>query len=276
MENENLAATVARESRKPFAVSSDTDIIAVPDGWTMEDTEKYGIAPRRKHGKMSFADEASFVAYVKVHGSLATCTIWCDADYQKGRVSYKAILNDHRTLPEGQQWRDHIAQYTPEKSVEWETWMAANGESKKMRQLGFALFIEENMRDIATMDGYPTGSAMLQMATNLEITQDSQIKSAVRLQNGGVNVSYVDDANAETVKSMEVFSKFCLGLPVFRSGTAYPLEARLRYRLSQGKLAFWYELNRPDQVLESAAKNLTASIKSVSGFPMYHGNPFAA
>ena len=34
-----------------------------------------------------------------------------------------------------------------------------------------------------------------------------------------------------------------------------------------------YELNRPDKVLEDAAKTLTATIKGETGLPLFHGKP---
>lgn len=273
-ETENIAATIVRETRKPFELSADKEYIALPDGWKLEDCEKMLASPRRKKATVTLADADSFIAYLKRHGSLDSATIWCEADYKLGQVSFTGIVNDHGEEPESQQWRDHIAKFAPAKAVEWERWVASDRKTKN--QVEFALFIEENLADIATTPGFPTGTDMLQMATGLEIAQDSMIKSAIRLQSGGVRMEYVEDDNAETVKSMEVFSKFALGLPVFYSGQAYMLEARLKYKLSAGRLSFWYELIRPDKVVEDAAKMITSTIQEATGFPMFHGKPFAS
>lgn len=272
-EVENIAATIAREARKPFELSGDKEYIALPDGWKLEDCEKTLPTPRRKKASVTLADADGFISYLKRHGSLDSATIWCEADYKSGQVSFTGIVNDHGEEIDAQQWRDHIAKLTPAKAVEWERWVASN--RKPMSQLDFATFIEENLADIATAPGFPSGTDMLQMATGLEIAQDSMIKSAIRLQSGGVRMEYVEDSNAETVRSMEVFSKFALGLPVFYSGAAYMLEARLKYKLSGGKLSFWYELIRPDKVVEDAAKTITTTIQEATGFPLFHGRPFA-
>lgn len=270
-QQENIATTVAREARKPFSITDRS--IAVPDGWSIRDTENMQPTPYRKKATVSLADDAGFVDYLKRHGSLASCTIWCDANYQKGQVDFTAIVNDHTEAADGQQWRDHLATFTPIKSVEWQRWNESHG--KQMSQFDFATFIETNLADIASAEGYPTGTDMLQMATALEITQDMRIKSAIRVQSGGVRVEYVEDADAETAKSMQVFEKFALGLPVFWGGSPYKVQARLRYRLKQGVLTFWYELIRQDKVLEDAARTLTTSIKEATGFPLFHGKPFA-
>jgi len=257
-EAENIAATVAREARKPFTIAQDVGapFIALPDGWKLQSTEDLLPAPMRKKATVTLVDADGFVSY------------------QKGLVAYTGIINDHGEEVDGQQWRDHIAKLTPAKSVEWQRW--TNKDRQRFSQAEFACWIEDNMSDIATFDGFPSGTAMLTMATNLEIAQDSTIKSAIRLQSGGVRMEYIEDSNAETVKSMEVFSKFAIGVPVFWGGTAYMIEARLKYQLKAGKVDFWYELNRPDKVLEDAAKTLTANIKDATGFPMFHGKPFAA
>jgi len=269
-QTENIAATVAREARKPFAL--DDKSIALPDGWKLSDTESTLPTPRRKIARVSLSDDTGFNDYLKRHGLPATCTIWCDADYTKGKVSYTSIINDHQDLADGQQWRDHIATFTPDLSVEWKRWITQ--DRKSMSQVDFSLFLEDNLGDIASVEGYPTGSDMLTMATGLELTQDSRIKSAIRLQSGGVRVEYVQDENAETAKSMGVFSKFAIGIPVFWGGAPYKIEARLKYRLKDGKLTFWYELNRPDKVIEDAAKTLTQSIQEATTFPIFHGLPF--
>jgi len=247
-EAENIAATVAREARKPFAIKDDADalMVAIPDGWKLESTENQLPSPLRKKASVLLADSDSF-------------------------VSYMSIINDHGEEVDGQQWRDHIAKLTPAKSVEWQRW--TNKDRQRFSQAEFACWIEDNMGDIATADGFPSGTAMLTMATNLEIAQDSTIKSAIRLQSGGVRMEYVEDSNAETVKSMEVFSRFAIGVPVFWGGSAYMVEARLKYQLKGGKVDFWYELNRPDKVLEDAAKTLTSTIKGETGIPLFHGKP---
>lgn len=271
-DNENLAETVAREARKPFCVPADSSFIAVPDGWKLQETEALEGQPWRKKAVVALDDDTGYIDYIKRHGHGDTTTIWCEANYEKGRVGYTCVLNDHGGDTEAQEWRDHIASFVPEKSVEWKRWTENN--ARTMEQVEFATFIENNLADIATAEGYPTGTDMLHVATNLEITQDSSIKSAIRLQSGGVRISYIEDANAETAKFMDCYSQFAIGIPVFRGGEAYQINCRLKYRLNAGKLKFWYELIRADKVLEASARTLTEKIKNETTFPMFHGKPF--
>ena len=141
-------------------------------------------------------------------------------------------------------------------------------------QAGFASFIEENLKDIASVDGSPTGAQMLEMALTFEANQDMRFKSAIRLQNGGVQMSFVQDDDAQTLQKMQVFDRFSIGFPVFWNGDAYRVDARLRYRVRDGKLTFWFELIRQDKVLEAATQTLIATIREKTGNPFFFGNPF--
>ena len=73
-----------------------------------------------------------------------------------------------------------------------------------------------------------------------------------------------------------MFDRFQIGVPVFWGGEAYRVDARLRYRVKDGKLIFWYELIRDDKVLEAATTTMIEAIKLGTGQPTYFGNPFGA
>ena len=94
------------------------------------------------------------------------------------------------------------------------------------------------------------------------------------LQNGGVQMSFVQDDDAQTLQKMQVFDRFSVGMPVFWNGEAYRIDARLRYRVRDGKLTFWFELIRPDKVLEAATTTLIQIIREKTGNPFFFGEPF--
>lgn len=186
-------------------------------------------------------------------------------------MGFLAILNDHGPGRGDEQWRDHTAGFTPEKSIEWERWISK--DRQPFAQKDFAEWIEENGKDIAAVDGQPTGAQMLEMALNMEANQETRFKSALRLQNGGVQLMFVQDDDAQTVAKMELFRGFSIGIPVFWSGASFRIDARLRYRQREGKLTFWYELIRADKILEAAARDLIVAIQAGTDLPLYLGNP---
>ena len=153
--------------------------------------------------------------------------------------------------------------------MEWNRW--TGNDTEPLSQTGFAMFIEDNLADIAAVEGMPTGQQLLEMATSFQANQDMRFKSAVRLQNGGVNMSFVQDDDNQTLAQMKLFEKIAIGIPVFWNGDAYQITARLRYRVKEGRLTFWYELIRHDKVLEDATKTLINKIQDATGVPLYFG-----
>lgn len=273
----NLAETLAREMKAPHPIDtpfSDITLVALPPGWTLaeRDDEKLGMTPRRKRATVRLHDAESFIDYVKRHASLAYGTVWCEADYAAGKVGFTAIINDHGEEEEPH-WRDHTARYTPVYSQEWKSWIGKNKQT--FSQAEFAMFIEDNLKDVASAEGLPTGAQMLEMALSFEANQDMRFKSAIRLQNGGVQMSFVQDDDSQTLAKMQLFDRFAIGIPVFWNGDAYRIDARLRYRVRDGKLTFWYELVRQDKVLESATRTLIEQIREQTGSPFFFGEPFA-
>ncbi|MDR2173633.1 MAG: YfdQ family protein [Burkholderiales bacterium] len=279
--SENLAETLAREMKKPEVLDSAssafaTRTILLPPGWTSEYQDDEGDlpAPRRKTATVRLDDVNSFIDYVKRHGSLARASIWCEANYAKGSVELIAILNDHGEEESEPAWRDHKAFFRPALSEEWNRWIGGN--KKQFSQAEFAAFIEDNMGDVAGADGSATGAQMLDMALQFEANQDMRFKSAIRLQNGGVQMSFVHDDDDATLAKMQMFDRFNLGIPVFWNDAAYKIDVRLRYRVREGKLTFWYELLRHDKALEAATKEMLDSIRKQTGTTFFFGKPFVS
>lgn len=275
----NIAETLAREMKQPIEIISEPSgnlkRVALPPNWTLvekDDDAKLLTQPRRKMAKVRLHDADSFIDYIKRHGSMTDSTIWCVADYKAGKVSFLGILNDHGEEEAKAAWRDHRANFTPEFSEEWVRWTGKNTQA--FSQAEFASFIEDNLKDIASTENSPTGAQMLEMALTFEANQDMRFKSAIRLQNGGVQMSFVQDDDAQTLQKMSVFDRFSLGFPVFWNGDAYRVDARLRYRVRDGKLFFWFELIRQDKVLEAATQTLIAQIREKTGNPFFFGDPF--
>ncbi len=158
---------------------------------------------------------------------------------------------------------------------EWEMHEKCIGAAKKAFDAFMAREkVYANLADIAAVPNMPTGADILQMALGFEANADKRLRSKINLQNGGVRFEFVQDEDKDTRASMEVFQRFTLGLPVFEgSSSAYPLEARLKYREKEGKVTFWFELIRPDRVFKDAVNDELNRIKDATGFPVIAGKP---
>jgi len=272
-EGKNLAETLAEVLPKAELIGSiDTkdfpglfiSHIAVPKGSELKevkvDLEALLPNPRKTKALATFSDPASFLAYVERHATEGTVA-WCNFDPQTFALDFTAVIDENEKGKAG--WRAHKAKFVPEMSAEWKAWKGKDRQS--FPQLQFAEWIQEHDDDIATAAGLPTSLQMLEMATNFVMNEERALKSAIKLQSGGVRLTYVADPDAGTTEQMNMFERFGLGIPVFHGGQAWSIGARLKYRNNGGKLSFSYELIRADRVHDGAAKELIASIKGGLG-----------
>jgi uncharacterized protein YfdQ (DUF2303 family) len=265
-----LAAGAA--SVQPVSSHGGIPFVAVPEGYEIHDLESLLPVPTRKRAEVTTTDADSFIHYTKKHGVTDTTTIFADIDAEISRFNLISVLNDHGTDASASQWRDHRCKFQPVQAVEWKRWLSRN--KQQFSQIEFAAWLEENLSDIASMSGMPSGADILKMALGFEANSDKRLRSKVNLQDGGVQFEFVDDATQETRTTMQAFERFTLGLPVFDGSTsAYPLEARLKYREKDGKLTFWYEIIRPDRVFKTAVIDELCRIKEETGFPVVSGKP---
>lgn len=257
---------------QPITSHGGIPYVAVPDGYNIHDLESLLPAPTRKRADVTTTDTDSFIFYTKKHGSLDNATIYADIDAEASRFHLVAVINDHGSDIDAQQWRDHLCQFSPKQALEWKRWLGKN--KTNFSQADFATWLEDNLPDIAAVPGMPSGADILQMALGFEANAEKRLRSKINLQNGGVQFEFVEDEDKDTRTKMQVFERFTLGLPVFDgSSNAYPLEARLKYREREGKVTFWYELIRPDRVFKSAVTDELTRIKEITGFPVISGKP---
>ncbi len=247
-----------------------TPYLVAPEGYVVHDLEHLLPAPTRKLAKVEITETASFIDYIKKHGSMDECVIYANVRSDKSVCSMVAIIDDNGA--DAPHWRTHRCTFAPALSVEWTRWVEK--DAKVMSQADFATWLEDNQADVRSVNGSPTGADILAMAQAFEVNADKRVKSHINLQSGGVRFEFVEDETKDTRSSMEVFRRFTLALPVFDgSAEAYPVEARLKYRDNGGKVSFWYELIRPDRAFKTAVQSALEQLKAATGFLILQGTP---
>lgn len=245
---------------------------AVPSTSTLRevrvDLEALLPHPRRTKAVASFDAPASFLAYVKRHATPQS-VVWCIFDPQSFALAFEAVFDEHAPGRAG--WRAHRAVMKPDHSAEWKAWKGRNATS--MPQVTFAEWIQEHEDDITSnANGLPTSLQMHAMATEFVANEERVLKSTVKLQSGGVRLTYIADPDAGTTETMQMFERFAIGIPVFHGGAAWAITARLKYRISAGKVNFHYELVRPDRVHDGAARELIDEVRAGLGdVPLFMG-----
>lgn len=232
----------------------------VPKDYRVEDLERFLARPLRIKESVHLDDTDSFIAYVNAFNS-GTSRIFFNTTQEE----FVAILDYHEaTVPA---WTQHTAEYKPRRSVEFTTWMESN--RKHMTQVDFARFLEENMPDVVE----PNSAELLQVALTFEAKKSVEFSSGVRLNNGQIQFQYDEVVRGTAQKgTIEIPEKFVLGIPIHVNGPAYRIDVRLRWRLQEGKVVFWYEVIRPHRYVEDALKEIRTRVASETTVPLLAGS----
>ena len=158
----------------PIRKEGDASFIVVPDDYQVKDItaaiEAAAANPRRKAGIVHLADVSSFATYVSQQGDVDSTYIYANPDSR----TLTAVLNDHEIgeSSDGDSLagrRDFRAVYQAEYSREFINWLEHSG--KQMDQETFAVFLEDNIADIAPPaegSGEPSGDTLLAVALTLQ------------------------------------------------------------------------------------------------------------
>ena len=245
-EAQAIMAAGAAQSR-PDLVEDGGAFVVVPEGYKVEDMERFLAAPARARGMVRCEIPEAFVDYYnRFCDATASLVFAYTANFRvMGILDYHrpAIDSGEVGAPARAGFGDHRVIYEAPRSDEWKIWTGANGTP--MPQGEFARFIEDNVKDIRE----PDGADVLEVARQLEVKKKVEFASAIRLTDGSREFTYNEDAEGSTRRGqLTVPEEFKLGIPVFLGGELYEVLARLRYRIDGGQLALWYDLLRPHEI----------------------------
>lgn len=268
----SLAADIEAMARKPVVLDEGLGscLIAVPEPYVIEQHNEHLPYPPRARGTVTMHDVASFIVLVNRHANPEHALIYVDADYKNGLIYAVAVFNDH--TPGGQPgWCDHRARFSPIRTEEWDRWKGADGKANAMSQDDFAFFLEANADDIIE----PDGSEVLTFVLTLSDTRKVRYGSAINLTNGMMQIEFTEEGDNATKGKLELFKEFTLAIRPLRGTDPYRIKARLRYRIERnsGAISFWFELHRPDRILEDAARKLVERIAGETQVTVLAGNP---
>jgi len=244
---EKVDLSVTEEGVTPYAV--------VPEGFRVEDLEKFARQPARIRESAVLQDVKSFCAYWARFAASNDNALFAD----QAVMRFTGIFDYHESVTQPG-WKKHRATYACPLSPEWITWNIKNG--KLMKQVEFAQFIEDNLPDVIR----PVSAEFLEIARSLEAKKNVTFASSVRLDNGQSELSYEEDIKGTSSKGrLEIPQSFTILIPVFINDTPITIDARLRYRINDGVLVIWYDLHRPHIVLQDAFTRVVSEIETQTG-----------
>lgn len=257
IETNNIVETLlqaGRESATKMQYENFTPFMIIPNDHKVETFDYLREFPIRIEQTVTLTTADAFADYINRYGDQTTI-IFVDGINNK----FTAILDYHERAAPG--WKKHIARFEPTQTPEWQSWLKSN--EKTMTQEDFGRFIENNLGEIQE----PTGAEMLEIALSIQASTDVKFSRATRLDNGQLQIAYTEVTNGTAGHNgqLKIPEKFTIGLRLFRGAEPYKIEARLRYRIKEGNLTLWYELIRPQAVIDANIEDITAKIKASIG-----------
>lgn len=269
----DLAQRAVEAESEPFDIIPDRLVGLIVNGTLHTfDEEDYADRPRRQTGQVKLTDQDSFASYVNRHKDETATTLWSNVD--AGTVT--AVLNDHSNGIDVAAHGDHRAMLTVKTTDEWNHWIGR--DNKQVPQVDFAEHIEEGAGSITVPEDHPAApdaATMLEVALHFQARRNIDFKSSQRLESGEVAFRYEEQIDGKVGQggSIEIPGSFFLKLQVFQGGNEHTVEARLRYRITEGRLTIGYKLVRPAEVKRKAFEDLTSSISTDTGLDVFAGTP---
>jgi uncharacterized protein YfdQ (DUF2303 family) len=255
------AGAAIGDPRSPVAEPGAGVFAVVPKDYAIESLEDYLPRPLRIEQNLMLHDADSFIAYLNEYSTQGVSHVFFNVEDE----AFLAIL-DYHEKKDTAGWCEHMATFKTRRSVEFQTWM--NQNRKQMTQVDFARFLEENLPDIVE----PASADLLEVALTFEAKKSVEFSSGVRLANGQIQFQYDEVVRGTAQKgSIEIPEQFVLGIAIHVGGPAYRVPVRLRWRLQEGKVVFWYEVVRPHRFIEDALKEIRERVAKETAIPILAG-----
>lgn len=236
--------------------------VAVPEGYSIEDLERFMDKPLRARRHVFAHDAESFSDYVNAYKAEKVNNPYLSASLPSNRV--QCILDYHAETDPA--FCDHMIRYEPPHSEEWKRWRANDGAV--MSQSDFARFIEENADDIQK----PEAAKVIEVSRSLQAKKKVDFVSDTKLSDGSVQFTYNETVEGSASRgNVKVPDEFTLGLPIYFNGVAYKVRARLRFRINAGNLSMWYDLHRREYVEQDAFLEIVKTISGSTGLKAFMG-----
>jgi uncharacterized protein YfdQ (DUF2303 family) len=223
-----------------------------------------GDTPTRKTGTVTVFDAASFNMVIADNKDAGACSIYIDRNPLSPKVT--AVMNGHGK--EGAGWGDFRCHLEFRPTPQWQKWRVNDG--KMLSQVEFAEFLEQNMEDVAE----PPGAELLELCTQLQIIRTVNFRSKVTLSSGAMRFMHDQDDQASVgAGEVQVPTDIMLGIAPIFGLPSYKIPARLRYRLTGGKLTLGYKLQRIEATLGTILEDVIEKIEKGTNISMLAGTP---
>lgn len=244
--------------------------------------EPHRVHPERKTGTAHVTTLESFIDLVERHKTEHS-VIFANTDWRK--PSLTAVIDYHEAANGGRaDFGKHRIHYQFPLSEEWQAWIDQNG--KRMGQADFATWIEDHITELATPGrdeaeefentfGFRVAAPneLQQLSRGLAIRAETRAKSQVVLQTGEGEITWEEEHKDLNGVKLVVPGLFVLSLAPFFLGDACRIPVRLRYRLQEGKVYWFFNMYRPDKYITEQIRADVAFAHEKTGLIAFQGAP---
>ncbi len=244
-------------------------------------TEQARVTPKRRDGVAMLTSEASFIEHVNRHKGEHS-VVFSDQD----DCRFTCVYDYHHSGADGQaDWCVHQSKFLVQRSRQLEAWQFVN--EKPFTQPEFAEFIERRILDIGRpeniqestkklLEGLPavsiaSAAKLMEISRHCKVHVNSQVHSAYDVSTGEAIISF--EQEHKKTDSTKVPNVILLSIPLVKGGPLYQVPALLRYRANGGKLTWWVDLQRIEELWEHAWSASKAEIESKTGLTVFDGQP---
>lgn len=226
-------------------------VILRPAGMVVEPREDLMEYPQRIRETVHLSDPTSFACYVnRYKGEFSLLR-------QTTGNGVQAVLDYH--APGEASWCAHVAHLTLRFSPEYSAWLNFVGEGRSQVQL--AEFLEDWIHTVAS----PDGAVLRNMVLKFQALKETTFRQSVNLTSGDVNLTFVEDSETGRENSASFPSELALVMPIFEGGQPEQIDARLRYRIRDGKLSFTVVMLQSDLRMRRAFDEVCEAIHNLTG-----------
>lgn len=218
----------------------------LPNGYHIEDLEKFQDLPTRARANETFVDVASLTAYLKTFACPGTMI---SADFAKATIS--AVIDGH--TPEYPGHREHKASFVALQHDRLKAWLKIC--NKPLSQTEFGLFLEDRAVDVVV----PDAASVMEMVMTFDATKKVVFKSSTRLHDGQRQFQYVEQN--EVKGGVTLPDHFVIQSPIYRGMEPQRIKFMVRYRIEDGALRFIVQMHDQEEVLRDAFQRCVDALK---------------
>jgi uncharacterized protein YfdQ (DUF2303 family) len=238
--------------------------------------EEWRIAPERKRGIAKVSTLGSFILLTERHKTEHS-TIFAATSWPSPTLT--TVIDYHEKDAGNPAFGQHRIHYAFPVTEEFRAWMDA--DNKPMTQEAFAAFIENRIAEIGDaadedaqysalfQTGFATPADMMMLSRGLEVNVKSAVKAQHRLASGEAQIVFTEEHDTK----ITVPGLFMVSVPAFLDADPVRLPARLRYRVNNGSVMWFYQLYRWKELLRAAILLDLEKVFEETQLPIFEGIP---